>query len=178
MNGYLRTGLIVVAIAIVGWFSYQIYRAGGDVPPASSDSGTRLKLGHAEGERLNFKSWSLDYDKITTTGDTAIVELENVHDGRYFKNGKPYMTMRAGHVVVNRQSNDFTVTQKIDLKEVDGKHDRQFTSASASYHGYNQTLVLTEPAIIRSDGAILHVKSATFDFKSGDIKLSSLVGTK
>ncbi|GAC1413408.1 MAG: hypothetical protein NVSMB64_23680 [Candidatus Velthaea sp.] len=178
MNASVRAGLIVVALAIVGWFAYEIYRAGGDMPPTSTNTSTLLKAGHAEGRRLTLPSWSLDYDKITTSNDNSLATLENVHDGRYYKNGKPFMKMKAAHVVVNTITNDFTVTGPIELVEIDGKHDRRFTSDAAIYTGFVQTLTLNRPATIVSDGATLRVKTATFNFKSGDIRLGPFVGTK
>ncbi|GAC1424377.1 MAG: hypothetical protein NVSMB5_18370 [Candidatus Velthaea sp.] len=178
MNAPVRSALIVTALAVAGWFGFEIYKAGGDPPPVSTNTSTQLKAGHAEGRRLTLPSWSLDYDKITTSGDNGVATLENVHDGQYFKDGKPFMKMKAAHVVVNTATNDFTVKGPMELFEIDGKHNRRFVSDAATYTGYAQTLTLNQPSTIESDGATLNVKTATFNFKTGDIKLGPIVGLK
>jgi hypothetical protein len=177
MNGLVRGGLIAAGIAFLVWSGIGIYRAGGDVPSPIGIPQTTLTAGHAEGRRANGKpSWSLDYDRVTASPDTTIATLENVYNGEFYKHGLPFMRMIAKHVVVNTVSNDFVVTGPVELIENDGKHKRHFTSDSANYSGVLQTLTLTHPAKINSDGARVTVASATVDFRSGDMHFGPLIG--
>jgi hypothetical protein len=177
MSGPLRIVVSLVAAAFLTWVGIGIYRAGGDVPPPSGLLETKLSAGHAEGRRIDGKpSWSLDYDRLTASADTTVATLENVRHGELYKRGKPFMQMIAKHVVVNTLSNDFIVTGPLELIENDGLHKRRLTSDAANYSGVLQTLTLTHPAKIFSDGAKVDVKTATVNFRSGDMALGPLVG--
>ncbi len=177
MNPVLRFGIAALALAFAAWVGLGVYRAGGDVPPPESHPETKLSLGHAEGRRVDGKpSWSLDYDRLTASADTTIATLENVHHGELYRRGKPYMAIRAQHVVVNTISNDFIVTGPLELVENDGEHKRRLTSDAANYSGVLQTLTLTHPADISSDGAKVKVATATVNFRSGDMTLGPIIG--
>jgi len=177
MNLRLRNLLVAVAAALVVWMAFEIYHAGGDIPPPPGRAQTILTHGNAAAQRLHLPSWSLDYDSITMSPDNATSTLENIRDGIYFRNGKPYMAMKAKHAVVNTISNDFVETGPIDVHEIDGKHSRRFVSDAAIYNGAVQTLILNHPTTITDDGATIKVKSATVNFKTGETKIGQLIGT-
>jgi len=177
VNRFLRAGIVVAAIAFLGWVGAGIYHAGGDVPPPRVQPETKLTAGHAEGRRVDGKpSWSFDYDTIVTTPDATIATLENVRRGEIYKHGLPFMRMVAKHVVVNTISNDFVVTGPLELVENDGKHSRRLTSDAANYSGVMQTLILNHPSKISSDGATAKVATATVNFRSGDMSFGPLIG--
>jgi hypothetical protein len=177
LNRALRAGIVVVVLGFLTWVGVGIYRAGGDVPPPSTSQETKLTSGHAEGRRIDGKpSWSLDYDRIVASADTTIATLYNVRHGTIYKRGKPFMRMVAKQVVVNTLSNDFVVTGPMQLTEIDGQHDRRLTSDAANYSGALQTLILSHPSKIDSDGARATVATATVNFRSGDMTLGTLVG--
>ncbi len=173
-----RWPLALVALALATWFGYAIWHAGDDVPPPSTQAQTDFGKGHAEGRRLKFPAWTMDYDKIETSTDGSVATLEHVRDGRYFKNGKPAMKLKADHVVINLVTNDFVATGQVDVKEIDGKHDRHFSSAEADYAGITQMLILNRPSTIFSDGTTLRVATATINFRSGDVQLGRIVGVR
>jgi len=173
----VRAALAAAALAFLAWVGIGIYRAGSEVPPPPSDPVSTLTTGHAEGRRIDGKpSWSLDYDRMTTTPDTTTATLENVRHGELYRHGKPFMRMTAKHVIVNTLSNDFTVTGGLELTENDGLHRRRITSSSAVYSGTLQTLTLHSPAHIAADGARVTVRSAEVNFRSGDMSFGPLVG--
>jgi hypothetical protein len=177
VNRALRAGIAVLVLGLLIWVGIGIYRAGGDVPTPSTASDTKLTSGHAEGRRMDGKpSWSLDYDRIVASADTTIATLYNVRHGTIYKRGKPFMNMVAKQVVVNTLSNDFVVTGPMTLTEIDGQHDRRLSSDAANYSGTLQTLNLSHPAKISSDGARVTVATATVKFRSGDMNLGPLVG--
>jgi Lipopolysaccharide-assembly, LptC-related len=173
----LRAAVAVAVVALLTWVGIGIFRAGGDVPPPPGMPETTLTAGHAEGRRVDGKpSWSFDYDRVTATPDTTLATLENVRQGELYKNGRPFMRMVAKHVVVNTLSNDFVVTGPLELSQNDGKHKRHLTSDAANYSGALQTLTLTHPAKISSDGARVTVATATVNFRSGDMSFGPLIG--
>jgi hypothetical protein len=177
MNAFLRAGIVAGTLALLTWIGIGIYRAGDDVPPPPGTTDTKLRMGHAEGRRVDGQpSWSLDYDKVTSSADTTVATLENVRHGELYKHGRPFMRMVAKHVVVNTLSNDFVVTGPLELSENDGLHRRRLTSDAANYSGALQTLTLIHPAKINSDGANATVATATINFKSGDMTFGPLIG--
>jgi hypothetical protein len=177
MSRLIRAALALVVLGLFAWVGVGIYRAGGDVPPPSPVQETKLTSGHAEGRRVDGKpSWAFDYDRIVASADTTIATLYNVRHGIIYKRGKPFMKLVAKQVVVNTLSNDFVVTGPMQLTEIDRQHDRRLTSDAANYSGALQTLILSHPSKISSDGARATVATATVNFRSGDMNLGPLVG--
>jgi Lipopolysaccharide-assembly, LptC-related len=177
MSRIIRAGTALMVLGLLIWAGVGIYRAGGDVPPPASAPETKLTAGHAEGRKIDgLPSWSLDYDRVVASADTTIATLYNVRHGQIYKHGKPFMKMVAKQVVVNTLSNDFVVTGPMELIENDGRHDRRLTSDAANYSGALQTLILSHPSKINSDGARVTVATATVNFKSGDMSFGPLIG--
>jgi hypothetical protein len=173
--GYWRAGAAAVAFAVLGWIAYETIHAGSDIPPSHSDGPTRLTTGEASGKRIDGKSWSLDYDSAVMTPDGSGAEIDNVHDGVIFRNGKPYMHMRARHVSANLDLNDFQATGPVSFVEIGGRH-RRLDTIDAHYEGNVHTLVLTHPTTIREDGASVTVASASINFLTGETKLGRIAG--
>jgi Lipopolysaccharide-assembly, LptC-related len=179
VNLTLRNVLIVTGALFLAWIIYELYRAGGDISvPPKNPVTTIIKHGTAVGDRLHLRSWELDYDSITIGPDGITNTLENVRDGRYYKNGKPYAAMKAKHIVVNTVSNDFVEKGPIEVREIDGKHKVTFTSDAAIYEAATQTLMLNNPTTILYDNKTIHVDHATFNFKTRDIKTGHLTGVQ
>lgn len=177
MNRALRITVAAIVAALLGWVGVGIYRAGGDVPPPPGHPDTQLSHGHAEGRRVDGKpSWSLDYDRLTASADTTTATLENVRHGILYRHGKPFMNMRAKHVIVNTISNDFVVTGPLELTQNAGKHSRRLSSDAATYSGVLQTLTLNHPTDVNDNGTKVTFATATVNFQSGDMALGRLVG--
>jgi hypothetical protein len=179
MSITVRNILIGVGVIFFAWVCYELYRAGGGAPPPPPGQvKTIFKTGTATGQsRLHLPAWSLDYESITIGPDGYTNTLENIKDGRYFKNGKPAAKMKAKHIVVNTISNDFVETGPIEITEIDGKHSRNFVSDEAAYQGATQTLILSHPTTVTSDGGTAKFKKATFNFKTGDMTTGGMIGT-
>ncbi len=177
MNGLVRWAVALCVVAFLTWVGFGVLHAGGDVPAPRLAPETKLSLGHAEGRRIDGKpSWSLDYDTLVTSADTTIATLENVRHGTLYKRGRPFMQMKAQHVVINTLSNDFTVTGPLELTQSDGKHHRRLTSNTADYSGVMQTLTLTHQARLTGDEGNATFRNATVNFKSGDMSFGALIG--
>ncbi len=177
MNLLLRAAIVCVVLAFGAWVGIGIYRAGGDVPPPLQNPETKLTTGHAEGRRIDGKpSWSLDYDRLITSADTSVATLDNVRHGELYRRGKPFMQIKAQHVVVNTLSNDFIATGPLELIQNDGTQRRRMTSDAANYSGMLSTLTLLHPANIVTDGAKIKVASATVNFRTGNLTVGRILG--
>ena len=177
MRLFIRSGIFCALLVFAAWVGLGIYRAGGDVPPPLSNPETKLTTGHAEGRRIDGKaSWSLDYDRLVTSADTSVATLDNVRHGELYRHGKPFMQIKAQHVVVNTLSNDFIATGPLELTQNDGKQRRKMTSDAANYSGMMSTLTLLHPANIVTDGAKIKVASATVNFRTGDLSVGRIIG--
>jgi hypothetical protein len=175
----VRNILIAVGAIFFAWIFYELYRAGGGpLPPPPGQVKTEINHGKVMGQsRLHLPSWSLDYDSITIGPDGYTNTLENVKDGVYYKDGKPAAKMKAKHVVVNTISNDFVETGPVEITEIDGKHSRNFVSDEATYQGGTQTIILSHPTTVSSDGGTAKFKKAILNFKTGDITTEGMTAT-
>ena len=167
----------VAGIAVVAWLGFGIYQAGLDTPPPPGLQPTTLKHGLAEGRRLDGRSWSLDYDKIRMSTDQVNADLDGIHDGKMFRKGKDPIRLVAKHASVNTATNDFTLTGPVKITDPEHGKIRTFSSDSAVWSAFSQTLVLAHPSVFTQDGAVLNVDHLTYNLKTGETKLGRIRGT-
>ncbi len=162
-----RRVLLLALLAFAGWVTWGIVHAGGTVPNIGTTTESELKRGHAEGRRVDARSWSLDYDEIVESPDGSTATLYHVRHGEIFRHGKPYVSVKADSIVVNTISNDFSASGHVVLTENDGQHARRFRSAEALYAGATQVLNLPAAVQLESDGMSAHFDHATVNLKTG-----------
>ena len=98
----VRRIAIVATIALVALLGLGIYKAGLDeTPPPPLSTDIIFHEGIAHGERIKTRSWSADYDRLVSNADQTVLDLDNVRNGVIYKNGKPYLHVRASHMTVN-----------------------------------------------------------------------------
>jgi len=165
---------LVAGLAFAAWVTWGIWHAGGPVLNVGTTTSNELDRGHAEGRRVNARSWSLDYGKIIESPDGATATLYDVRHGEIFRNGKPYVSVRADSVVVNTLSNDFSASGHVVLTENDGKHDRHFRSERALYNGIPEILTLPTAVHIESDGMSANFDHAVVNLKTGSMQLGRI----
>ncbi|HZO93669.1 MAG TPA: hypothetical protein VFB22_07845 [Candidatus Baltobacteraceae bacterium] len=174
-----RTPASLVALAFLAWVGYEIGRAGSDMTPPPIQGATKLINGAMHGKRFDQKAWSLDYDTITFSPDGTQATIAHVRDGRIHRPGKPDVLLKADDVTFNTVTSDLTVGGPIDVVEPLGDGEtRTFKSVGARYFGISRTLELTHPSTITGQGATLTVANAQVNFRTGDITLGRVVGTK
>ncbi len=174
-----RIPVTVAVLAFLGWIGYQIGRAGGDVPVARVAGSNTLTSGKVTGRRIDGRAWSLDYDTVTMSPDGSQAVIAHVRDGRIHRVGKPDVLMKADGVTVNTITNDLTVRGPVTFNEaVTSARTRTFTTVGARYLGGTRMLMLDHPATITDSGATLIVANATVDFRTGDVTLGHIEGTK
>jgi len=170
----VRRALVIAGIAFAAWVVWGIVAAGGPTANVGTAAVSELNRGHAEGRRLNARSWSLDYGRIIEAPDGSTATLYDVHHGEIFRNGKPYVAVRADSVVVNTLSNDFSATGHVVFTENDGKHERRFRSEHALYYGVQQILTLPSAVHIESDGITASFDHATVNLKTGAMSVGRI----
>jgi len=166
--------LLVVGLAFFAWVTWEVWHAGGPVMNVGTTAVSELDRGHAEGQRVNARAWSLDYSKIIEAPDGTTATLYDVRHGEIFRNGKPYVSVRADSVVVNTVSNDFSASGHVVLTENDGKHSRRFRSERALYNGVPQVLTLPTAVHIESDGMSANFDHAVVNLKTGSMQLGRI----
>ncbi len=168
-------GVAVAALALVG---YGIYDAGRDERPMPlPNTNIQFSKGHANGQRLKFRSWAADYDKIVSNADQTILDIQNVHNGTLFKNGKPYMNVRAAHMTVNTITHDFVETGPMHAETVGTLPARSFDTDSAVWNDAMQTLTFAKHVVVHSGtDEPLTVGSLTLDIKTGAVEIRDIEG--
>lgn len=160
--------IAAAAIAFVAFAVFQIYLAGRDeILPPQTAAPVVLSSGIARGERVTSHSWSVDYAKITTSADQTFITVDGVRNGVIFKKGKPYLRVRASHVIVNMISHDFTASGPVHVESVSRKNFHAFDTTSAVWTEAAQRLDLSTPIVITSPGTTMHVQKLSLDVRTG-----------
>jgi hypothetical protein len=167
----------IVAIVLLLALGFALWRAGEDnIPPPSSVQ--TMKNGEAEGRRQQFASWTFTYDKATTLGDQVTQQIEGIHDGVFYKDGKALVRMRADRVLYNSATHDFSVSGPAHFDVDDHGVIRTFDANSATWTDAQQTMRIPGPATIGSRrGGRLIVEDVTVDLRSGQYTIGKIEGS-
>jgi hypothetical protein len=166
---------IVAALAVVAFLGIGVYRAGNETVAPPMQIPIEVQGGRAVGHRISARSWSLQYDRMQASADGTFVDVEGVHNGVLYRNGKPYLRLRAQHLSVNNISKDFTATGPLRIETID-RHPRTFDTRDATWLNYQQTLTMKNRIIVGTDGAKLFVEGLTIDVKTGRTRLGRIDG--
>ena len=174
-----RVAAVIAVAAILGWVGFEIGRAGSDIQVLRTPQSSTLTAGRVSGKRVDGRAWSLDYDKVSMSPDGSLATIAHVRDGRLHRTGKPDVTMTGDNVTVNTATNDITVGGPVSFREpLAAQRVRTFRTNGARYIGATRVLILEHPSTITDDGATVAVASATIDFRTGDVKLGRIEGTR
>jgi hypothetical protein len=174
---YARPLGIVLGFALLIFVGAGIYRAGIDLPPTPTVQPVVVEHGLAQGRRITGPSWRFDYDKVQTSPDGSLSDIEGVHHGILYRKGKPYLRMTAQHLSVNTVTNDFSATGAIHLETVDRVHPRELDTTAAVWTNASQVLTLARPVTIDDEGAKVVVANVTIDFRTGKSRAGPMEGT-
>lgn len=179
MLAYWRPLAVVAVLAFLGWVGYEIGHAGTDATVPRIASNDTLVGGTIHGRRLDQRAWSLDFDTATVSPDGSQATIAHVRDGRIHRPGKPDVKMTADGVVINRITNDLTVTGPVTFVEPEpGGRERRFTTVGAHYFGGMRMLKLEHVATITEGTTRVTVASASVDFRTGDVTFGQMEGTR
>ena len=174
-----RIPLALAVLALLAWIGYEVARAGADIVVQRVAAPDTMKGGHVQGKRIDGRSWSLDYDTVTMSPDMSTASIAHVRDGRIHRAGKPDVLMQADGVTVNTATNDVNVTGPVTFTEEEGPgRTRTFKTVGARYSGATRELVLDHTATITEGGTTVVVSKATVNFRTGEMSLGRIEGTK
>ena len=174
-----RPPVVVAVLAFLAWVGFEIGRAGSEISVPRIATDDQLIGGTIHGRRIDQRAWSLDFDTASMSPDGTQATIAHVHDGRIHRPGKPDVTMNADGVIVNRVSNDFTVTGPVTFVEPEpGGRIRRFTTVGAHYQGATRMLQLDHTATITEGTTKIVVSNAKVDFRTGEVTVGTLQGTR
>jgi hypothetical protein len=165
----LRLTAIVAVLAFLG---YGVYRAGlNELPPPSNSPQVLFHRGAANGQRVQSKSWSADYDKIVSNQDQTILEADGIHHGVIYRKGKPYLLVRAAHMTINTVSHDFSASGPVHVETVERHPPRAFDMTSARWNDALQEMTLSgnirvttgAPRPLLADRLIFNVRTGNLE---------------
>jgi hypothetical protein len=174
-----RVPVIIAGFALLAWFGFEIGWAGNDMSIPRVAGPDTLTHGKVQGKRIDGRAWSLDYDTATFSADASQATIQHVRDGRIHRAGKSDVLMSADNVTVNTLTHDFTVNGPVTFREKQSSGEtRTFTTIGARYIGATRLLNLDHSATITQGDAKFVVDKATVDFRTGDVTLGKIEGTK
>jgi len=174
-----RVPVAVAVLALLAWVGYEIGRAGNDIQVAHVAGNNTLVNGRVAGKRIDGRSWSLDYDTVTMSPDGSQATIGHVRDGRLHRAGKPDVLMKADGVSVNTITNDLVVTGPVTFTEPQGPgRTRTFETKGAHYNGGTHELELDHTATITEGTAKIVVAKVLANFRTGEVTLGRIEGTK
>jgi hypothetical protein len=169
---------IAAGIALFAFLVIGVWLAGRDtVNPPQATGPVVLSDGLARGERVNAHSWTLDYDKITTSADQTFVNVDGVRNGVIYRNGKPYLKLRAAHVNVNMMTHDFVATGPIHVESASHHNFHAFDTTQISWNEAAQTLDMEQPIVVTSPGATMHIQGLSLDVRTGKLHIDQPDGS-
>jgi hypothetical protein len=174
-----RIPVALLVLALLAWVGFEIGRAGSDIQVARVAAPNTLVHGRVQGKRIDGRAWSLDYDTVTMAADGSQAVIAHVRDGRIHRDGKPDVLMKADGVTVNTITNDLTVSGPVTFTEPEGPgRTRTFETVGARYAGGTRELQLDRRSTITEGNATIIVTKATVNFRTGDVTLGRIEGTK
>jgi hypothetical protein len=160
------------------WVGYEVYEAGGsDVPPPGNNAPQIISKGQVTGF-IKTKSWTFDYDKVVANGDESIMDLSGIHNGVFFRKGKPYLRLRAQHVTVYMLTKNFIATGPFHIETVDQPRTRALDTTAASWDDGTKILVLANKTTVTTSGGDppLVAGKITINVRTGDVHIERISG--
>ncbi|GAC1658520.1 MAG: hypothetical protein NVS4B13_01650 [Candidatus Elarobacter sp.] len=174
-----RLPVALAMLALLAWVGFEIGRAGGDIQVARLAAPNTLVNGRVQGKRIDGRAWSLDYDTVTMSPDGSQATIAHVRDGRIHRAKKPDVLMKADSVTVNTITNDLTIAGPMTFSEQEGPgRTRTFRTTGARYTGGTKEMTLDHTATITEGDATVVVTKAVVNFRTGQVTLGRIEGTK
>jgi hypothetical protein len=174
-----RVPAAVAGLALLAWAGFEIGRAGSDIKVAPLSAPNKLIGGSIHGKRIDRRSWSLDFDTVTTSPDGQNATIAHVRDGRIHRVNKPDVLMKADDVTINTVTNDLAIAGPVTFTVDEGPgRTRTFQTIGAHYNGGSHLLDLNHTATITEGTAKILVTNATVNFRTGEVTLGAIAGTK
>jgi hypothetical protein len=173
-----KLGLVIVLAIVLGLGAIAaVVFTTPEEAAAPPPHGSQVQIGKgvAQGERLHGHAWTADYEKITTNSDQSIVDLDTVRNGVIYKNGKPYLKVRATHLTVNTVTRDFSAVGPLHVERIGKSKFRWFESDAGTWTNATQKLLLPNKTTVGlDDGHTVTVGRASINIATGHIHLEHI----
>ncbi|HTV74287.1 MAG TPA: hypothetical protein VME66_11340 [Candidatus Acidoferrales bacterium] len=170
--------LTLAIIALTIWVGYEVYAAGNDEvgPPGSVPN--VLRSGEASGFHIATKSWSFDYDSVIASADNSVMDMTGIHDGIFYKAGKPYLRLRAQHVTVNMTTKSFVATGPLHIETIGQPRKRTLDTTAATWDDSQKLLTLANKTTVATagDDQPLVAGKITINVRTGDVHIDQISG--
>lgn len=178
-KAHWRLAGLLAAAALLVFVVAGIFLAGsGPTPLPSNSQPIVLRGGHAASNRLDSKSWSFDYERAQMSADESKAEIDGIHSGVLYKDGKPYLRIAARHISANTVSFDFVATGDVHIEQIGAPSGaRSFDTDLVQWNNTTKLLTLAHPSIIRTGDQTLRVSSIVVDFGKSLIRLGRIEGS-
>ena len=174
----LKLPALIAGGALVAYLGYGIWAAGReDLILPQSNGPVLFKQGSAIGQRLEGRSWSVDYERISTSSDQVSLDLYGVKHGIIFRDGKPYLGVTAKRLTINTVTRDFNASGKLHIETLGKKPVRTFDTEAANWSDSQRTLTIPDRAKIGTGASLpLLVGSAVFNVRTGELEMHQVAG--
>ncbi len=178
-KSYLRLGGWLAVGALLAFVIAGVITAGhGPTPLPPNSQPVILHGGHAASNRLRSKSWSFDYQRAQMSADESKAEVDGIHSGVLYKDGKPYLRIAARHISANTVSFDFVATGNVHIEQIGAASGtRSFDTDLVQWNNATKLLTLAHPSLIRTGSESLRVRSILVDFGKSQIRLGQVQGS-
>ena len=174
-----RVPAAIALLAALAWIGFEIGRAGSDIKVAPFAAPNKLREGSIHGKRIDRRSWSLDFDTVTMSPDGLNATIAHVRDGRIHRVNKPDVLMKGDDVTINTVTNDLAIAGPVTFTVDEGPgRTRTFQTVGAHYNGGTHLLDLAHSATITEGTVKIVVANATVNFRTGEVTLGAIAGTK
>ncbi len=174
-----RIPAAIAVLAFLAWVGFEIGRAGSDIKVAPVPGVDKLFSGSIHGKRIDQRAWSLDFDTVTLSPDGLNATIAHVRDGHIHRLNKPDVLMKADTVTVNTLTTDLAIAGPVTFTEEEGPgRTRTFVTTGARYNGGAHLLDLDHTATITEGTTKIVVAHATVNFRTGEVILGPIEGTK
>ncbi|PZR59684.1 MAG: hypothetical protein DLM50_00815 [Candidatus Meridianibacter frigidus] len=172
-----RVVTAVLAFAALAILVEGVVLSGRDMPPPPGAQPVLLGLGAVTAHHMKTRSWAFDYDHAQTSPDGSLAEIDGIHNGVLFKNGKPALKLSAKHITANTVSQDFTATGRVHVEQTGASMPRSFDTDLIVWSNATKTLTLSHRSLIRTGSASLTIANASINVETGKIKIGSIAGS-
>lgn len=171
--------ILAAAVLFACYVVYGIIQAGNEpAPPPTGGQAITTKNGRVTGNRITTRSFTFAYKSAEMSADGVNASLNGVHDGIFYKKGKPYLKMSAKQISLNTQTLDFTAVGTVEIQTMPSATEptRTFDTDLVQWTNSTKILLLSHQSIVRTGDELLKVGSITVDFNTDQIHLNKIEG--
>ena len=187
MNATFKTlSLFGITLLVIGggagfvgsrWFALQ----GRTAAPAPPEPPLESYLPDLDLKGINYevsekgkRQWGFKADQVVDSKDGNTTRLNGLHDGVYYKDGKPYLRLRSGTAVYQHNTKQLYMKDGVQVSGPDGL---RFDAPSLVWKSDKKMIVCTGPVRLQTaDGWITSNGTLTADLQRQTFKLEQVSG--